>query len=154
MLRCSSIHPRVCQQVPNHPPRAQRDKRKNGILLLPCPQDRGWKQVVYMWGVLQGSQFLRVEWEVSLRLTIFLGLDIEHAAAHTIPSLRVGEHLDAVVGELLHTPQLHSLSCGGDILHLAPLCGDGPLIMRLAMSCSMPSASLGSDLYSTGMRAR
>ena len=55
-------------------------------------------------------------------LTILLGLDVEHAAAHAIPGLGVGQHLHAVVGELLHASQLHPLPRRGDVLHLAPLC--------------------------------
>lgn len=55
-------------------------------------------------------------------LTILLSLDVEHAAADAIPSLGVGQYLDAIVGELLHATELHPLPCGGDILHLPPLC--------------------------------
>ena len=55
-------------------------------------------------------------------LTVLLGLDVEHAAAHAIPGLGVGQHLHTVVGELLHASQLHPLPRRGDVLHLAPLC--------------------------------
>lgn len=53
-------------------------------------------------------------------LTVFTGLDVEHVAADSISSLCVGQHLDAVVGELLQAPELHLLLDGCDVLHLAP----------------------------------
>lgn len=55
-------------------------------------------------------------------LTVFSGLDVQHVAPHAVSCLRVGQHLDAVVGELLQAPQLHLLPGGGDVLHLAPFC--------------------------------
>lgn len=53
-------------------------------------------------------------------LTVLAGLDIKDVAADPVSSLCVGKHLNTVVGELLQTPQLHLLTCGGDILHLSP----------------------------------
>lgn len=47
---------------------------------------------------------------------------MEDVAADPIPCLGVGQDLHAVVGELLHAPQLCSLPSGGDILHLPPFC--------------------------------
>ena len=54
-------------------------------------------------------------------LTVFAGLDVQHVAADTVTSLGVSQHLDAVVGELLQSVQLHLLPHGGDVLHLSPL---------------------------------
>lgn len=71
-------------------------------------------------GSLAGER--RPGWVPRRGLTVLLGLDVEHAAAHAVPGLGVGQHLHAVVGELLHTSQLHPLSRRGDVLHLAPLC--------------------------------
>ena len=56
-------------------------------------------------------------------LTILAGLDIQDVAADPISSLCVGQHLDAVVSELLKPSQLHLFTCGGDILHLSPFWG-------------------------------
>lgn len=53
-------------------------------------------------------------------LTVLTGLYVQDVAADSISSLRVGQDLNAVVGELLQPPQLHLFTCGGDILHLPP----------------------------------
>lgn len=53
-------------------------------------------------------------------LTVLSGLYIQDVAADAVSSLSVGQHLNAVVGELLQPPQLHLLTCGGDVLHLPP----------------------------------
>lgn len=53
-------------------------------------------------------------------LTVLARLDVQDVAADSVSGLCVGQHLDAVVGELLQPSQLHLFTCGGDILHLSP----------------------------------
>lgn len=53
-------------------------------------------------------------------LTVFSGLDVQDVAADSISSLRIGQHLDAVVGELLQASELHLLLGGCDVLHFTP----------------------------------
>lgn len=53
-------------------------------------------------------------------LTVFSCLDVEDVAADAVSGLSVGQHLDAVVGELLQASELHLLLDGGDVLHFAP----------------------------------
>lgn len=135
LLICSCMNPRAFPQSPQgHPPMAQRA----GERTVPCSHPASW-------GGVGGEQWAAGPAcpEERPGLTVLLGLDVEHAAAHAVPSLGVGQHLDAVVGELLHAPQLHPLPCGGDILHLTPLCqrpansegpapsGCGPLLRPL-----------------------
>lgn len=55
------------------------------------------------------------------RLTVFTCLDIQDVAPDTVPSLGVGQHLDAVVGELLQASELDLLLDGRDVLHFTPL---------------------------------
>lgn len=62
-------------------------------------------------------------WEDLLKrgLTVFTGLDVQDVAADPVSGLGVGQHLDAVVGELLQASELHLLFGGCDVLHFAPL---------------------------------
>lgn len=53
-------------------------------------------------------------------LTVLSGLYIQDVAADSVSGLCVGQHLNAVVGELLQPSQLHLLTRGGDVLHLPP----------------------------------
>lgn len=53
-------------------------------------------------------------------LTVLARLNVQDVAADSVSGLCVGQHLDAVVGELLQPSQLHLFTCGGDILHLSP----------------------------------
>lgn len=53
-------------------------------------------------------------------LTVFSGLDIQDVATDTVSSLGVGQHLDAVVGELLQASELYLLLDGCDVLHFTP----------------------------------
>lgn len=100
----------------------QKDRRKNGACRSPWVMWAvGWLRACSqqaLWSLPQGLSPGSLE----ETLTILLGLDVEHAAAHSIPSLGVGQHLHAIVGEFLHASQLHSLTRGGDVLHLTPLC--------------------------------
>lgn len=54
------------------------------------------------------------------KLTVFSGLDVQDVTADTVSCLCVGQNLNAVIGELLQALQLHLLTSGGDVLHLAP----------------------------------
>lgn len=85
-------------------------------------------------------------------LTVLLGLDVEHTAADAIASLCVGQHLHAVVGELLHAPQLHSLPRGRDVLHLTPLCRDMAIssVLPPTYVCPMPRASALTSIHVEG----
>lgn len=60
--------------------------------------------------------------KTSESLTVFTGLDVQDVAPDAVSCLGVGQHLDAVVGELLQAPQLHLLPGGGDVLHFTPFC--------------------------------
>ena len=53
-------------------------------------------------------------------LTVFPGLYVQDVAADPVSRLGVGQHLDAVVGELLQASELHLLLGGCDVLHLTP----------------------------------
>lgn len=53
-------------------------------------------------------------------LTVFTGLYIQDVAADPVSCLGVGQHLDAVVGELLQASEFHLLLGGCDVLHLTP----------------------------------
>lgn len=70
-------------------------------------------------------------------LTILTSLDVEDVAADAIPSLRVGQHLNAVVGELLQPSQLHLLTCGCDVLHLSPFWGEKNGTAALEKDCRL-----------------
>lgn len=54
------------------------------------------------------------------KLTVFSRLYVQDVTADTVSRLCVGQDLNAVVGELFQTLQLHLLTSGGDVLHLAP----------------------------------
>lgn len=66
------------------------------------------------------AHFSACKKQMNCILTILSGLDIEDIAADPISSLRVGQHLNTVVCELLEPSQLHLFTCGGDVLHLSP----------------------------------
>lgn len=105
------------------PSSKSKGREKDGALLAPFSSGGMSSGVARGQRSAAGSGSLpraRLGWRSTL--TILLGLDVEHTAAHAVPGLRVGQHLHAVVGELLHASQLHPLPRGGDILHLAPLC--------------------------------
>lgn len=53
-------------------------------------------------------------------LTVFTGLDIQDVATDPVSCLGVGQHLDAVVGELLQASEFHLLLSGCDVLHFTP----------------------------------
>lgn len=88
-------------------------RRKESLDLQRCGQCK--QHIIIFVGLSVWKDLLKY------RLTVFTSLDIQDIAPDTIPSLGVGQHLDAVVGEFLQAPELDLLLDGCDVLHFTPL---------------------------------